>query len=116
MLIGGGDGKLYCVDLLSGKRLWQARTGGRVRATPAVQNGLVVVGSWDGRVYAYDLETGKERWVHRTVGDTLDSHKFGFDRRAIQSSAAFGDGMVFVGSRDGAIYGLDVKPAPGAGG
>ncbi len=107
VLIGGGDGKLYCLDLQSGQRLWQVRTGGRVRATPAVQNGLVVVGSWDGRVYAYDLETGKERWVHRTVGDTLDSHKFGFDRRAIQSSAAFGHGMVFVGSRDGAIYGLD---------
>jgi eukaryotic-like serine/threonine-protein kinase len=107
VLIGGGDGKLYCLDLQSGKRLWQVRTGGRVRATPAVQNGLVVVGSWDGRVYAYDLETGKERWVHRTVGDTLDSPRFGFDRRAIQSSAAFGHGMVFVGSRDGAIYGLD---------
>jgi hypothetical protein len=41
------------------------------------------------------------------VGDTLDSKKFGFDRRAVQSSAAIADGMVFVGSRDGAIYGLD---------
>ncbi|MFL5473475.1 MAG: PQQ-binding-like beta-propeller repeat protein [Gemmatimonadales bacterium] len=48
MLIGAGDGKLYCLDLLTGKRLWQARTGGRVRATPAVQNGIVVVGSWTG--------------------------------------------------------------------
>src|SRR3954468_23793569 len=94
VLIGGGDGKVYCLDLRNGRQHWQAKTGGRVRATPAVHGGTVVVGSWDGRVYAYDLETGQERWVHRTVGDTLDSRKFGFDRRAIQGSAAFAEDMV----------------------
>lgn len=107
VVIGGGDGKVYCLDLPTGRKRWQARTGGRVRATPAVYGDTVVVGSWDGRIYALDLETGRERWVHRTMGDTLDSRKFGFDRRAVQSSAAVAGGMVFVGSRDGAIYGLD---------
>jgi eukaryotic-like serine/threonine-protein kinase len=109
VLIGGGDGVLYAVNAADGVIRWRARTGGRIRATPAVDSGLVVVGAWDGRVYAFDLTTGAERWVHRTAGDTLDSRKAGFDRRAIQSSAAISGGGVFVGSRDGALYGLDLK-------
>ena len=107
VVIGGPDGGIYALDIATGKQLWRVQTDGRVRATPAVHNGVVVVGSWDGRIYARDLATGKERWTHRTIGDTLDSKKFGFDRRAVQSSAAIDGGMVFVGSRDGGLYGLD---------
>jgi glucose dehydrogenase len=107
VVIGTPDGLIRAVDLSSGESLWQVKTGGRVRATPAVKDGLVVVGSFDGRVYALDLRTGAERWVHRTIGDTLDSSKFGYDRRAVQSSAAIADGMVLVGSRDGGLYGID---------
>ena len=107
VVIGTPDGLIRAVELGSGKSLWEVKTGGRVRATPAVKDGLVVVGSFDGRVYAVDLMTGAERWVHRTIGDTLDSSKFGYDRRAVQSSAAIADGMVLVGSRDGGLYGLD---------
>ncbi|HEX7336165.1 MAG TPA: PQQ-binding-like beta-propeller repeat protein [Gemmatimonadales bacterium] len=107
VLIGGPDGVVYSLDLKTGRENWRAPTGGRVRATPAVSGNLVVVGSWNGRVYGLDLRTGRERWVHRTMGDTLDSQKFGFDRRAIQSSAAIADGGVYLGSRDGAVYGLE---------
>lgn len=107
VVIGGQDGGIYALDLRSGKQRWRVQTGGRVRATPAIHDGVVVVGSWDGRLYARDLATGRERWTHRTVGDTLDSKKFGFDRRTIQSSAAIDGGMVFVGSRDGGLYGVD---------
>jgi outer membrane protein assembly factor BamB len=107
VVIGAPDGGVYALNLASGRRRWRAATGGRVRATPAVHGDLVVAGSWDGRVYGLELATGSRRWVHHTVGDTLDSKKFGFDRRSVQSSAAIAGGMVFVGSRDGAIYGLD---------
>ena len=107
VVIGAPDGGVYSLDLATGKQLWRTQTNGRVRATPAVHDGSVVVGSWGGRVYALDLATGAERWVHRTEGDTLDSKKFGFDRRAVQSSAAIANGVVYVGSRDGAVYALD---------
>ena len=108
VVIGAPDGGVYALDLISGKQRWRARTNGRVRATPAVVDGLVVVGSFDGRVYALDLETGVERWVHKTEGDTLDSAKWGFDRRAIQGSAAISDGTVYVGSRDSGLYAIDL--------
>lgn len=109
VVIGGADGLVYALDLGTGRIRWAARTGGRVRATPAIADGMVIVGSWDGRVYALDLASGAERWVHRTIGDTLDSRAFGFDRRAIQSSVAVADGGVYVGSRDGGLYALDLR-------
>jgi len=109
VVIGGRDGVVYALDLASGAVRWRARTRGKVRATPAVHDGIVVVGSWDARVYAFDLATGRERWVNRTVGDTLDSKKWGFDRQAIQGSAAIAGGQVFVGSRDGGLYGIDLE-------
>jgi outer membrane protein assembly factor BamB len=107
VIIGAPDGGVYSLDLGTGKQHWRTQTNGRVRATPSVHDSLVVVGSWGGRVYGLDLRTGAERWVHRTEGDTLDSKKFGFDRRAVQSSAAIANRSVYVGSRDGAIYALD---------
>ena len=107
LVIGAGDGNVYALDLTTGKERWRAKTGGKVRATPSVHDGVVVVGSWDGRVYAFELATGKTRWIHRTVGDTIDLKREGYDRRAIQSTAAIADGKVFFGSRDDGFYALD---------
>ena len=107
IVIGAGDGNVYALDLTTGKERWRVKTGGKVRATPSVKDGIVVVGGWDGRVYAIELATGKMRWVHHTVGDTLDLKREGYDRRAIQSTAAIADGNVFFGSRDDGFYAVD---------
>ena len=107
IVIGAGDGNVYALDLTTGKEQWRVKTGGKVRATPSVKDGTVVVGGWDGRVYAIELATSKTRWVHRTVGDTLDLKREGYDRRAIQSTAAIADGNVFFGSRDDGFYAVD---------
>jgi eukaryotic-like serine/threonine-protein kinase len=109
LVIGSPDGRVSALDLKTGADLWHVQTNGRVTATPAVADGLVVVGSWDGRIYALDLATGRERWVFHTIGDTIDLKKAGFDRRAIQSSAAIAGGMVFVGSRDDGMYAIDAR-------
>jgi eukaryotic-like serine/threonine-protein kinase len=107
VLIGAGDGNVYALDLTSGRERWRFATGGKVRATPSVQDGVAIVGSWNGRVYALDVATGKTRWVHHTVGDTIDLEREGYDRRAIQSTAAIAGGLVFFGSRDDGFYALD---------
>ena len=109
VVIGGQDGIVYALDLATGRVKWRGKTNGKVRGTPAVSEGVVVAGSWDGRVYAYDLATGAQKWVNRTAGDTMNLKAFGFDRLAIQGSPAILGGQVFIGSRDGGLYGIDFK-------
>jgi hypothetical protein len=107
VLFGSGDGHLYAVDAATGAARWRVATGGRVRSSPAVAGGRVFVGSMDGTLYAVGLRTGRLVWQFDTEGHTLESAKFGFDRRTIQSSPAVVDGRVFVGARDGHLYALD---------
>ncbi|MDB4908808.1 MAG: Pyrrolo-quinoline quinone [Gemmatimonadetes bacterium] len=105
--IGAGDGALYALDLHTGATIWKSMTEGRVRSSPAVANGAVYVGSADGYLYAFDATTGARRWRFATTGVTLESKKFGFDRRTVQASPAVSGNSVFVGSRDGFLYAVD---------
>jgi eukaryotic-like serine/threonine-protein kinase len=107
VLIGGGDGALRALDARTGREKWRLVTRGRVRATPAVHAGRVFVASFDGDAYAADLATGKQLWRFETEGHGLDSGKFGYDRRSVQSSPAVANGVVTFGSRDGHFYGVD---------
>jgi hypothetical protein len=107
VLIGGGDGALRALDARTGRERWRLMTRGRIRATPAVHAGHVYVTSFDGDAYAADLATGKLLWRYATEGHNLDSGKFGYDRRSVQSSPAVANGVVAFGSRDGHFYGLD---------
>jgi eukaryotic-like serine/threonine-protein kinase len=104
---GAGDGRVYAVDAATGKEKWHGETGGRVRSSPAVDTSRVYVGSADGRVYAFDRATGALRWKFDTEGVKLESGKFGFDRRTVQSSPSVSSGTVFIGARDGWIYAID---------
>ncbi len=75
---------------------WRFRTGGKVRATPAVAGGLAVFGSEDGFLYAVTLATGAERWKMRLGGDVSGS------------PAIAGDHVVTLGP-DGVLRALDLQ-------
>jgi len=107
VFFGAGDGRVYAVDAATGTEKWKAQTGGRVRASPAVDASRVYVGSADGRVYAFDRATGALKWKFETEGVKLESGKFGYDRRTVQSSPAVANGVVYVGARDGWVYAID---------
>jgi outer membrane protein assembly factor BamB len=107
--IGSGDGYLYVLDARTGKGIWRARTGGRIRSAPAIANGAAYVGSFDGYLYAFDANTGKLRWRYATEGAHLNSADYGYDRRSIQSSPAVRNGKVFFGSKDGSLYAVDAR-------
>jgi outer membrane protein assembly factor BamB len=112
-VLGGSDGQVWAVDAAGGAVRWRFRTGGRVRSSPAVAGGRVYVGSMDGTLYALELASGRLVWRFDTEGHSLESAKFGFDRRTIQSSPAVADGTVFVGSRDGHLYAVDAATGRG---
>ena len=52
------------------------------------------VGSWNHKVYALNLKNGKVRWSYDT-GEEIDS------------SAAFADGIVYIGANEGHVYALN---------
>lgn len=105
---GAGDGRLRAVDPVDGRVLWSLPTGGRIRSTPAVARGTVVVGSADGSVYAADASDGHLLWRWDSPGRSLESGDFGFDRKTVQSSPAVAGGRVFVGTRSGSLFALDL--------
>lgn len=108
VVVGAADGVLYALDRADGSIRWRARTEGRIHSSPAIGHGSVFVGSFDGSVYAFDQETGERRWRFDTEGRSLDSEPAGFDRRSIVSSPAVTDSAVYIGSRDGQFYAIDV--------
>jgi outer membrane protein assembly factor BamB len=42
-----GSGKIYCLDAISGKKIWEYDTASRVFCTPAIANGKIYVGTND---------------------------------------------------------------------
>ncbi|MCW4029925.1 MAG: PQQ-binding-like beta-propeller repeat protein [Candidatus Bathyarchaeota archaeon] len=77
--------------------LWTFSTGGAVKASPAVVDGVVYVGSDDGYVYALAASDGSLLWKYNTFGP-------------VQSSPAVVDGVVYVGGYHGhAVFALDAS-------
>lgn len=75
---------------------WRVRTGGKVRSTPVVANGVVLFGSEDGKLYAADLATGAVRWTASLGG-------------AVTSSPAVSGKTVLVVADDGRLQALDLE-------
>jgi len=104
VVFGCGDGTVRALDERTGKSIWRTDLGERIRSTPAISNGMLFVGTVQGRLHALTLKDGARRWTFETEGTKLDSAKFGYDRRSIQSSPAVANGIVYFGARDGWVY------------
>lgn len=82
---------------------WKFQTGGPVKSSPVIVNGVCYVGSYDGGIYALDDDTGALKWSNKTV-------------KAVSGSAAVVDNRVSIAGEDGYlnmtsrnIYGYDVS-------
>ena len=91
---GDRSGRLYAVDVRSGKILWvNEQAGGDLSSTPAVSPDTLVYGSDDGTFYAVGRGDGAPKWVLETAGRPL--------------SPVIASGKVLAPS-DGTIYLLDL--------
>ena len=56
------DGKVYCLDLTTGRQHWTFSTGGPVRLAPTIDGVRVLFGSDDGYCYCVQADDGKLLW------------------------------------------------------
>ena len=92
--VGVMNGKMYCLNALTGAQEWVYQAGGPIPHTAAVADGRVYFGALDGKVYALDALNGEAVWTYRTDGP-------------VYSAPAVADGTVFIGSLDGYLYALN---------
>ena len=84
------DGKLYSLDLETGKKNWEVKLAIGIAASPAYQDGKIFVGDIDGYFHCVD-DKGNAIWKIETGAE-------------INSSANFYKGNVLFGSQDGNLY------------
>jgi quinohemoprotein ethanol dehydrogenase len=84
---------------------YQTGTSRGLEATPLVIDGVLYTSGTTGRAYALDAVTGEEIWRFDPQSDSQ------FNRWAccdeVNRGLAVWDGMVYVGSFDGRLFGLD---------
>jgi outer membrane protein assembly factor BamB/formylglycine-generating enzyme required for sulfatase activity len=83
------------VESLGGLK-WKFSTGGPIKSSPVVVDGIAYFGSYDGNIYAVDAETGHEVWKVTT-------------KDKVSGSAAVVAGVVYIAGEDGNMYALDAK-------
>lgn len=96
----GKRGGIIALDMRTGGRLWQQKTGALTHGSPLYikEENIVVIGSNDGICYAYDAKTGAELWRYGTQGD-------------IKVAPAYSPrhNLVFAASMDGKLYALSAR-------
>ncbi|MPY59393.1 protein kinase domain-containing protein, partial [Streptomyces spongiae] len=112
--ITGADGQVTAVSPLTGKQLWQTRTGAEGSGQPTydARTRTLYVAGTSGRVAALDARKGTLLWETGTHAERLASGD------VIKSEALPYGGALLVSTPDGTVFGLDPahpgrKPASG---
>ena len=136
IFIGSMDGSVYAINKHTRDLRWDFETGGAVLSSPTVFEGKVYVGSLDRMVYALDAQTGELQWAVE-LGDIItssptvtepgkglfvgsfDNSLYALDANSgnviwqselshwVNSSPIQVDGILYVGSADGALIALE---------
>jgi outer membrane protein assembly factor BamB len=99
--IGAPDGKLYALELATGRQAWAYPTGDVIQAPPMLLDDAVIFGGGDRKVYCLGALDGKLRWTLKTESDIVASPNW--------LAGPGGAKRVVVGSWDNNLYCADFK-------
>ena len=91
VVVGGRDGRLFCVEAGSGEVLWTFTAAAEIDSSPVIAGNRVVTASMDGYLYVLDLATGAKLWSYETGAEMV-------------ASPAVAAGVIVVGGVDGVVY------------
>ena len=97
---GCKDGKFFCLELETGKKLWEAEAKGAFDGAAAFAGDLVVAGCQDGFIYGWNADTGKEAWKFETDAEVHASAN-------VWTDPATKKNHIVIGSYDYNVYCLD---------
>jgi len=100
-------GRILGVDRITGEIVWELQAGAPSIVSPVVVDGTLLHADCSGHLYAWDLTAGQGRPPLRWTLDLGD---------CIESTPAVWRGWIYVGTREGYLYGVADRdaPAPGA--
>ena len=95
-IFGSNDFNVYCVDSMTGGKMWSFPTSSNVNSSPVISysKDLVYIASNDYNLYALTIQYGTQKWKFATNG-------------LIKSSPLDYKGTVYIGSYDKYMYALD---------
>ena len=93
---GSADGHVKAFDAVTGKVVWQIKTGLPLAAGPGYGDGVLAFGSSDGDLILLDASNGAEKWRDAVGSEVL-------------ASPAIGSGVVVLRSVDGRLRGFAVR-------
>jgi eukaryotic-like serine/threonine-protein kinase len=100
--IGNNDSILYCLDIVSGRRIWQFSAGGQVRSTVCADPTRVFLIGGNGSLYCLNKEKGTLNWEFGTGGERLyDQYDY------FQSAPILRDDTLYFGSGDSNVYAIN---------
>ena len=136
LYVGSDDYYVYAIDLQTRQLKWQFKTTHEVKAAPMVRGGVCYVGAINGDMYAID-DQGRQIWQanlgpgpvfagpsferdkilapagNRVVALDMDRgiRRWTFDAPGdiVTGSPAVADRMMYVGSKDGSLYGVNAS-------
>lgn len=89
--VGDMDGKLYALNLATGKEIWTHKIDSGYIASPSIRGELLYIGDIDGKFYAFDRKAGQPKWSIQADAQ-------------IDSGANFWRENVLFGSQDANLY------------
>ena len=101
--VGNKEGSFFCLELTTGKKLWEktAPKGG-FEGAAGFSGENVIAGCTDSFVYAWNAETGMPAWKFETEGDVHAAVNVWADPAGKQE-------RIYIGSYDNKLYCLDPK-------